>query len=65
MSLMYSSKDNKNDNSHDNTTTSRVRYSGKDSSEDNNNNTDHYKQGKQQPDVAPRGDERQEQMRAE
>jgi hypothetical protein len=52
MSLMYSSKDD-DDDSHDKTTTSRARYSGKDSSDDNNNHTDRYKQGKQQPDVAP------------
>jgi hypothetical protein len=61
---MYSSKDDDN-NSRDKTTTSRARYSGKDSSDNDNNHTDHYKQGKQQPDVAPRGDERQEQMQAE
>ena len=53
MSSMYSSEDNNND-SRDKTTTSRARYSGKDSSDDNNNHTDRYKQGKQQPDVAPR-----------
>jgi hypothetical protein len=64
MSLIYSNEDNDN-NSRDKTTTSRARYSRKDSSDDNNNHTDHYKQGKQQPDVAPRGDERQEQMHAE
>jgi hypothetical protein len=59
MSLMYSSEDD-DDDSCDKTTTSRVRYSGMDSSDNNNNHTDRYKQGKQQPDVAPRGDERQE-----
>jgi hypothetical protein len=61
---MYSSKDD-NDNSRDKTTTSRVRYSGKDSSDNINNHTDRYKQGKQQPDVALRGDERQERMHVE
>ena len=64
MSLMYSSEDNDND-SRDKTTTSRAWYSRKDSSDDNINHTDRYKQGKQQPDVALRGDERQEQMHAE
>jgi hypothetical protein len=64
MSSMYSSKDN-GDNSRDKTTTSRVRYSRKKSSNNDNNHTDQYNQGKQQPDVAPRGDERQEQMRME
>jgi hypothetical protein len=64
MSSMYSSKDDGN-NSRDKTTTSRARYSRKDSSEDDNNHTGHYKQGKQQPDVAPRGDEMQDQMCAE
>jgi hypothetical protein len=64
MSLMYSSKDKEND-SCDKITISRARYSRKDSSDDNNNHTDHYKQGKQQPDVAPRVDERQKQMRVE
>jgi hypothetical protein len=64
MSLMYSSKDN-NNNSCDKTTTSRVRCSRKDSSDNDNNHTDRYKEGKQQPDVAPRGDERQEGMRVE
>ncbi len=61
---MYSSKDDDNDG-RDKTTISRMRYSGKDSFDDNNNHTDRYKQGKQQPDVALRGDERQEQMRVE
>ncbi len=42
-----------------------MRYSRNDSSDNDNFHTDHYKEGKQQPDVAPRGDERQEQMRAE
>jgi hypothetical protein len=37
----------------------------KDSSDNYDIHTDHYKQGKGQPDVAPRGDERQEQMRVE
>jgi hypothetical protein len=64
MSLMFSNEDNDN-NSHDKTTTSRTRYSGKDSSDNNTNHTDRYIQGKRQPDVAPRGDERQERMRAE
>ncbi len=64
MTLLYSSKNN-NDNSRDKTTTSRVRYSRNNSSDDDNLHTDRYKQGKQQPDVAPRGDERQEHMRAE
>ncbi len=64
MTLMYSSKNNDN-NSRDKTTTSRVRYSRNDSSDDDNLHTDRYKQGKWQPDVAPRGDEMQEQMRAE
>ncbi len=63
MTLMYSSKID-DDNSHDKTTTSRARYSRNDSSDNNNLHTDHYKQGKRQPDVAPRGDERQEQMHA-
>ncbi len=58
MSLMYSSEDNDND-SRDKTTTSRVQYSGKDSSDNNNKHIDRYKQGKRQPDVATRGDERQ------
>jgi hypothetical protein len=61
---MYSSKIDDND-SRDKTTTSRARYSRNDSSDDDNLHTDHYKQGKRQPDVAPRGDERQEQMRTE
>ncbi len=64
MSSMYSSKDNNND-SHDKSTTSRAWYRGKDSSDNDNNHTDHYKQGKRQTDIAPRGDERQELMRAE
>jgi hypothetical protein len=64
MSSMYSSEDNDN-NSRDKTTPSRARYSRKDSSDEDNNHTDHYKQGTQQPNVAPRGDERQEQMRVE
>jgi hypothetical protein len=64
MTLMYSSK-NDNDNSRDKTTTSRARYSRNDSSDDDNIHTDHYKQGKQQPDVALRGDEGQERMHAE
>jgi hypothetical protein len=64
MTLMYSSKIN-NDDSRDKTTTSRARYSRNDSSDNDNLHTDHYKQGKQQPDVATRGDERQEQMRTE
>jgi hypothetical protein len=64
MTLMYSSKINNND-SHDKTTTSRARYSRNDSSDDNNLHTDRYKQGKRQPNVAPRGDDRQEQMRME
>jgi hypothetical protein len=44
----------------DKTNTSRGQYSRNDFSDDDNIPTDHYKQGKQQPDVAPRGDERQE-----
>jgi hypothetical protein len=64
MTLMYSSKID-DDNSRDKTTTSRAWYSRNNSSDDNNLHTDHYKQGKRQPDVAPRGDERQEQMHAE
>jgi hypothetical protein len=64
MSSMYSSEDNVND-SCDKTTTSRARYSAKESSDNDNNHTDCNKQGKRQPDVAPRGDERQEQMHAE
>ncbi len=59
MNLMYSSE-NDNDNSCDKTTTSRAWYSRTDSSDNDNLHTDHYKQGKWQPDVAPRGDERQE-----
>jgi hypothetical protein len=61
MTLMYSSK-NDDDNSCDKTTTSRAWYSRNDSSDDDNIHTDRYKQGKRQPDVAPRGDERQERM---
>jgi hypothetical protein len=61
---MLSSEDD-NDNSPDKTTTSRARYSRKDSSDDNNNHSDGYKQGKQQPNVALRGDERQERMCAD
>ncbi len=61
---MYSSKID-NDNSRDKTTTSRVRYSRNHSSDNNNLHTDRYKQRKWLPDVAPRGDERQEQMPAE
>ncbi len=64
MTLMYSSKIDDND-SHDKTTPSRARYSRNNSSDDNNLHTDRYKQEKRQPDVALRGDERQEQMRAE
>ncbi len=64
MMTMYSSK-NDDDDSRDKTITSRVRYSRNNSSDNNNLHTDRYKQGKRQPDVAPRGDERQEQMRAE
>jgi hypothetical protein len=63
MSLMSSSKDD-DDDSPDKTTTSRAWHSGKHSSNDDNNHTDRYKQGKQQPNVALRGDERQEQMHA-
>jgi hypothetical protein len=64
MTSMCSSK-NDNDNSHDKTTTSRMRYSRNNSSDDNNLHTDRFKQGKRQLDVAPRGNERQEQMHAE
>ncbi len=64
MTLMYSSKNDDND-SRDKTTTSRVGYSRNNSSDDDNLHTAHYKQGKQQTDVAPGGDERQERMRAE
>ncbi len=64
MTSMYSSKID-NDNSRDKTTTSRARYSQNNSSDNDNLHTDHYKQGKWQPDIAPRGDERQEQMWAE
>ncbi len=59
MTSMYSSKIDDED-SHDKTTTSRARYSRNNSSDNDNLHTDHYKQGKWQPDVAPRGDERQE-----
>ncbi len=59
MTLMYSSKID-DDGSRDKTTTSRARYSRNDSSDNDNLHTDHYKQEKWQPDVAPRGDERQE-----
>ncbi len=61
---MYSSK-NDYDDSRDKTKTSKVRYSRNDSSDDDNIHTDRYKQGKRQPDVAPRGDERQERMHLE
>ncbi len=64
MTLMYSSKID-NDDSHDKTTTSRVQYRRNDSFDDDNLHTDRYKKGKRQPDVAPRGDERQERMRME
>ncbi len=64
MTSMYSSEINDN-NSRDKTTNSRARYSRNDYSDDNNLHTDHYKQGKWQPDVAPRRDERQEQMHME
>ncbi len=64
MTSMYSSKNN-DDNSRDKTTTSRAQYSRYESSDNNNLHTDRYKQGKRQPDVAPRGDERQEQMHVE
>jgi hypothetical protein len=64
MILMYSSKII-NNNSHDKTTTSRARYSRNDSSDDDNLHTDRYKQEKWYPDVAPRGDERQERMHTE
>jgi hypothetical protein len=64
MTSMYSSKIN-DDDSHDKTTTSRVRYSRNNSSNNDNLHADRYKQGKRQPDVALRGDERQERMRAE
>jgi hypothetical protein len=59
MTSMYSSKNN-DDNSHDKTTTSKAQCSRNDSSDDNNLHTDRYKQGKGQPDVAPRGDERRQ-----
>ncbi len=61
---MYSSKNDK-DGSRDKTTTSRAWYSRNNSSDDNNLHTDQFKQGKQHPDVAPRGDERQERMHME
>jgi hypothetical protein len=61
---MYSSKIN-DDNSRDKTTTSKARHSRNDSSDNNNLHTDYYKQGKRQPDVPLRGDERQEQMHVE
>ncbi len=64
MILMYSSKID-DDNSRDKTTASRARYSRNDSSDDDNLHTDPYKQEKWQPDVALRGDERQERMRME
>jgi hypothetical protein len=64
MTLIYSSKID-NDDSCDKTTTSRAQYSRNDSSDDNNLHSDRYKQAKRQPDVAPRGDERQQQMRTE
>jgi hypothetical protein len=63
MTSMYSSKIN-NNNSRVRTTTSRARHSRNDSSDNDNLHTDGYKQGKWQPDVAPRGDERQERMHA-
>jgi hypothetical protein len=53
MTLMYSSK-NGNDDSHNKTNTSRARYSRNNSSDNDNIHTDCYKQGTQQPDVAPR-----------
>ncbi len=59
MTLMYNSKVD-NYNSCDKTTTSRVQYSRNNSSDNDNLHIDCYKQGKRQPDVAPRGDERQE-----
>ncbi len=64
MTSMYSSEID-DDNSRDKTTTSRARYSRNGSSDDDNLHTDHYKQGKWQPDVAPRRDERQERMLTE
>ncbi len=64
MTSMFSSKID-DDNSHDKTTTSRARYSRNDSSDNDNLHTDCYEQGKWQPDVALRGDERQERTRAE
>jgi hypothetical protein len=59
MSSMSSSEDDSN-NSLDKATTSRARYSRKDSSDNDNNHTDCYQQGKQKPNVALRGDERQD-----
>ncbi len=64
MTLMYSKKFDDYDNGNK-TTTSRARYSRNDSSDKDNIHTDHYKQGKWQPDLAPRSDERQERMRVE
>jgi hypothetical protein len=64
MTLMYIIKNN-DKGSLDKTTTSRAWYSMNNSSDNDNIHTDHYKQEKQQPGVAPRGDERQEQMHAE
>jgi hypothetical protein len=64
MTSMYSSKIDNRD-SRDKTTTSRAGYSRNHSSDNDNLHTDCYKQEKWQPDVAPRGDERQEQMRTE
>ncbi len=64
MTSMYSS-DNDDDKSREKTTTSRAQYSRNDSSDGEPLHTDHYKQGKRQPDEAPRGDERQERMRCE
>ncbi len=61
---MYSSEID-DDDSRDKTNTSRVQDSRNDSSDDNNLHTDCYKQGKWQPDVALRGDERQERMHVE
>ncbi len=59
MTLMYGS-DNNNNNSREKTTTSRAGYSRNNSSDDKPLPTDCYKHGKQLPDIAPRGDERQE-----
>ncbi len=61
MISMYSSKIDDND-SRDKTTISRAQYSQNDSSDDDNLHTDHYKQRRRQPDVAPWGNERQEQV---